>query len=384
MHHIGAARGEPGAHRQSQGHVAPFGIDQLDAEEGPVRYLVGRHERRDRRVHHFPPPRILPPASDSVTEAGMVTIPTAAGAIEHTELGATLMHEHVFIRSPGVYEAWPELWDREAEVANAVERFRELKAAGIDSIVDLTTIDLGRDAAMVAEVAGEVDLNIVMCTGVWRQPPNLFLQMDSDAIADLFVRDIEQGIEGSDVRAGVIKLATQPTVDAVNEVMLRAGARAHRRTGVPISTHSDVSTESGLAQQDVFDSEGVDLTRVVIGHSGDSTDTDYLRRIMDRGSAIGMDRFGIDRTLDTEGRIATIVALCEMGYAEGMVLSHDTNCFMDTMPRESRAEWAANWHFLHIANDVLPALRERGVSEAQVNAMMVENPRRIFSRRDAY
>ena len=314
----------------------------------------------------------------------MVTIPTAAGAIEHIELGATLMHEHVFIRSPGVYEAWPELWDREAEVANAVERFRELKAAGIDSIVDLTTIDLGRDAAMVAEVAREVDLNIVMCTGIWRQPPNVFLQMDSDAIADLFVRDIEQGIEGSDVRAGVIKLATQPTVDAVNEVMLRAGARAHRRTGVPISTHSDVSTESGLAQQDVFESEGVDLTRVVIGHSGDSTDTDYLRRIMDRGSAIGMDRFGIDRTLDTEGRIATIVALCEMGYTEGMVLSHDTNCFMDTMPRQSRAEWAANWHFLHITNDVLPALRERGVSEAQINAMMVENPRRIFSRRDAY
>ncbi|MXW24848.1 MAG: phosphotriesterase [Dehalococcoidia bacterium] len=314
----------------------------------------------------------------------MVTIPTAAGAIDHTELGATLMHEHVFIRSPGVFEAWPELWDRDAEVANAVERFRELKAAGIDSIVDLTTIDLGRDAAMVSEVARQVDLNIVMCTGVWRQPPNLFKQMDSGAIADLFVRDIEQGIEGSDVSAGVIKLATQPTVDEENEVMLRAGARAHRRTGVPISTHTDVSTESGLAQQDVFESEGVDLTRVVIGHSGDSDDTSYLSRIMDRGSAIGMDRFGIDRTLNTEGRIETIVRLCEMGYAEGMVLSHDTNCFMDTMPRASSQEWAPNWHFLHISNDVLPALRERGVSEAQINAMMVENPRRFFSRRDAY
>ncbi len=314
----------------------------------------------------------------------MVAIPTAAGAVEHTDLGATLMHEHVFIRSPGVFEAWPELWDRAAEVAHAVQRFRELKAAGIDTIVDLTTIDLGRDAAMVAEVARQVDLNIIMCTGVWRQPPNLFRQLDSDAIADLFVRDIERGIEGSDVRAGVIKLATEPTVDEVNEVMLRAGARAHRRTGVPISTHSDVSTESGLAQQDVFEQEGVDLTRVVIGHSGDSEDTDYLRRIIDRGSATGMDRFGIERRLDTERRVATVAALCGMGYAGGMVLSHDVNCFMDTLPRESRQEWAPNWHFLHITNDVLPALRERGVSEAQITAMLVENPRRIFARRDPY
>ena len=85
---------------------------------------------------------------------------------------------------------------------------------------------------MVAEVARRVDLNIVVCTGVWRQPPNLFQRLDSDAIADLFARDIEGGIGESGVRAGVIKLATQPTVDAVNEKMLRAGARAHRRTGV--------------------------------------------------------------------------------------------------------------------------------------------------------
>ena len=314
----------------------------------------------------------------------MVTISTAAGAIEHTDLGATLMHEHTFIRSPGVYEAWPELWDRDGEIANAVERFRELKAAGIDSIVDLTTIDLGRDGAMLEEVARQVDLNIVVCTGVWRQPPNLFGRLDSDAIADLFVRDIEQGIEGSSIHAGVIKLATEPAVDEANEKMLRAGARAHRRTGVPISTHSDATTESGLAQQDVFESEGVDLSRVVIGHSGDTEDTGYLRRIMDRGSAIGMDRFGIDRRLSTEARVNTIVRLCGMGYAEGMVLSHDTNCFMDTMPRDLRSDWAPNWHFLHITNDVLPALRAGGVTDAQIKAMMVENPRRIFSRRDPY
>ena len=314
----------------------------------------------------------------------MTTVPTAAGSIEHTELGATLMHEHTFIRSPGVFEAWPELWDREAEVANAVERYRELKAAGVDSIVDLTTVDLGRDAALVSEVAKQVDLNIVMCTGIWRQPSNLFKRMDSDAIADLFVRDIEQGIEGSDVRAAIIKLATEPTVDDENEVMLRAGARAHRRTGVPISTHSDATTESGLAQQDVFESEGVDLSRVVIGHSGDTEDTAYLAKMIERGSVVGMDRFGLEARLDMEGRVATVAKLCEMGLTEGIVLSHDVNCFMDTLPRATRQEFAPNWHFLHISNDVLPALRAKGVSDAQIETMMVANPRRMFARRDSY
>ena len=314
----------------------------------------------------------------------MATIQTATGPLDTADLGATLMHEHVFIKSPGVFEAWPDLWDREAEVANAVARFRELKAAGIDTIVDLTTVDLGRDAKAVGEVAAQVDLAIVMCTGVWRQPPNLFRRLDADALADLFVKDIEEGIEGTPIRAGIIKLATEPTVDEVNELMLRAGARAHRRTGVPISTHTDVTTESGLAQQDVFESEGVDLRRVVIGHSGDSTDLAYLSKIMDRGSLIGMDRFGLEARLDTASRVDTIVKLCERGYAGQIVLSHDTNCFMDTMPSEGREERMPNWHFLHITKNVLPALKSGGVSDAQIETMMVENPRRVFEQQGAY
>ncbi|HEX6030160.1 MAG TPA: hypothetical protein VFY90_01935, partial [Tepidiformaceae bacterium] len=189
----------------------------------------------------------------------MATIPTANGPIETGQLGFTLMHEHVFTRSPGVFEAWPHLWDAKAEIAEAVKTFRELKAAGVDTIVDLTTVDLGRDVAMVTEVARQVELNIIMCTGVWRYPPRYFERRNPDPIADLFVRDIEQGMGESGVRAAIIKLATEPDVDELNETMLRAGARAHRRTGVPISTHHDVKTQCGLRQQDVFESEGVDL-----------------------------------------------------------------------------------------------------------------------------
>jgi phosphotriesterase-related protein len=217
----------------------------------------------------------------------MATINTAKGTVDTSELGFTLMHEHVFTRSPGVFEAWPHLWDAKAQAARAVETFRDLKAAGVDTIVDLTTVDLGRDVPIVVEIAKQVELNIVMCTGVWRNPPRYFDRRNIDPVADLFVRDIEQGMQGTSVRAAIIKLATEPEVDELNERMLRAGARAHRRTGVPISTHHYVPTQCGLRQQDVFESEGVDLSRVVIGHSGDTADVEYLERIIARAATSG-------------------------------------------------------------------------------------------------
>jgi phosphotriesterase-related protein len=314
----------------------------------------------------------------------MASINTLRGPVDTSKLGSTLMHEHVFTKSPGVFEAWPHLWDREGEVARAVKTFRELKAAGIDTIVDLTTVDLGRDPEMLKAVADQVELNIIMATGVWRYPPRYFTPRNIDAVADLFVKDIEEGVHPTGAKAAIIKQATEPTVDELNEAMLRAGARAHRRTGVPISTHTDVKTQAGLAQQDVFESEGVDLSRIVIGHSGDSDDIDYLTKIMKRGSFIGMDRFGLDFFLPTEKRIATVATLCRMGYAGQMVLSHDTNCFMDTIPPAVKATRMPKWHFLHITNDILPALREQGVTEEQITTMLVENPRKIFERQGAY
>jgi phosphotriesterase-related protein len=140
----------------------------------------------------------------------------------------------------------------------------------------------------------------------------------------------------------------------------------------------------GTVQQDIFASEGVDLGRVVIGHSGDSTDLDYLKRLIDRGSYIGMDRFGIDAILPTDKRVATIAALCREGYANRMVLSHDASCFSDARdPEEVQRQWP-NWHYNHIPDDVLPALREAGVSDSQIDQMMRQNPRDIFEKTGAY
>jgi len=319
---------------------------------------------------------------------------TAQGAIDTADLGVTLMHEHVFILSPDITANYPEVWGDEAQrEADAIARLNELKSRGVDSIVDLTVIGMGRYIPRVARVAAATEINIVVATGVYtyNDVPMYFhftgpggALGDSEPMVDMFVRDIEHGIADTGVKAGILKCATdEPGVTPGVERVLRAVAKAHRLTGVPISTHTHAATRRGLEQQRIFTEEGVDLSRVVIGHSGDTTDLDYLEELIANGSYIGMDRFGVDVFLPFEDRVNTVAKMCERGHADKMVLSHDAACFMDWVPEELLPA-LPNWHYLHIHNDVIPALKDRGVTDEQLTTMLVDNPRRIFENQGGY
>jgi phosphotriesterase-related protein len=128
----------------------------------------------------------------------------------------------------------------------------------------------------------------------------------------------------------------------------------------------------------VLAEEGTDLSRVIMGHSGDTTDLGYLTSLADAGCLLGMDRFGIDILLPFEQRVDTVAELARRGYADRMVLSHDAACYIDWFPQQAIGVFAPAWHFGHLFDDVLPALLDRGVTEAQVEAMLVANPRRYF------
>ena len=325
----------------------------------------------------------------------MPEVNTVRGAIDANDLGVTLMHEHVFIMTTEVMQNYPESWGEDASwEAGAIARLNKLKATGIDTIVDLTVIGLGRYIPRIARVAAATDLNIVVATGVYTYTdvPFCFHYLGPGApldgpeiMTDLFVRDIEQGIADTGVKAAILKCATdEPGVTPGVERVLRAVAQAHRQTGVPISTHTHAPTRRGLEQQRIFADEGVDLTRVVIGHSGDSTDIDYLEELIANGSYIGMDRFGIDVILPFEDRVNTVARMCERGHADKMVLSHDANCYFDALPEDLLSVAAPNWHYLHIHHDVIPALKERGVTDEQIRTMLVDNPRKIFERRGGH
>jgi phosphotriesterase-related protein len=163
------------------------------------------------------------------------------------------------------------------------------------------------------------------------------------------------------VRAGILKCATdEPGVTKDVERILRAVAQAHRQTGVPISTHTPARKRVGLEQQRIFREEGVDLSRVIIGHSGDTTDLAYLEELIANGSYIGIDRFEIDIILSFEDRVTTVAEMCKRGHAGKMVLSHDAACYNHWLPERPLPAMLPRWHYLHIHNDVLPALREQG------------------------
>ncbi len=325
----------------------------------------------------------------------MAQINTVRGSIDTTQLGVTLMHEHIFVLSTEIMQNYPAGWgDEEKRIRDAIRRLNELKSRGVDTIVDLTVTGLGRYIPRIERIASETRINIIVATGVYTyndvpmyfhfRGPGTILD-GPELMVDMFVRDIEEGIAETGVRAAILKCATdEPGLTPGVERVLRAVAQAHRRTGVPISTHTHARTERGLEQQRIFREEGVDLSRVVIGHSGDTTDIAYLEHLIADGSYIGMDRFGIDTLLSFEDRVETVARMCERGHADKMVLSQDAACFNDWLPEAALSAVIPNWHYLHIHNDVLPALKRRGVTDEQINTMLVDNPRKIFERQDGY
>jgi phosphotriesterase-related protein len=312
----------------------------------------------------------------------MAEVQTATGPTDVDALGRVLMHEHVFYFMSDIHGDYP--WrEEEQAVAVAVEELRRLKETGFSTIVDLTVFGLGRNVSRVARVAEAAEFNVIVATGAYTLCDlpiyfkNRLATVGPSYLEDLFVREIEEGIGDSGIRAGILKCVTDRaglTPDV--EVVLRSVARAHLRTGAPISTHTDVFYESGLIQQKVFRQEGVDLSRVIIGHSGDTTDLGYLERLADAGSYLGMDRFGLYGLCSFDDRVDTVAKLCARGYASRIVLSHDSNCGNDLQSLGEMPDVG----YTQIPEAVLPALLERGVSEEEIDLMVRRNPRAIFEQ----
>jgi phosphotriesterase-related protein len=317
----------------------------------------------------------------------MTEVQTVTGPIEAGALGRTLVHEHVFVLNTEYQENYGG-WDEQARVDDAVAQLRELKQLGIDTIMDPTVLGLGRYIPRIQTIAAQVDLNIVVATGVYTYneipfqfhysgPGLLFDQ--PEPLTELFVKDLTEGIADTGVRAAFLKCAIeeQGLTPGVERVM-RAVGQAHVRTGAPITVHTNPHTQSGLVAQRVLREEGVDLSRVVIGHSGDTTDVEYLTQLAEAGSLLGMDRFGLDVLLPTADRVATIAELVRRGFVANLVIAHDAACYIDWFGHEAKQQMVPSWNYRHISQDVIPALLAAGLTEDDVETMLVTNPRKHF------
>jgi len=320
-----------------------------------------------------------------------MAVETYRGAVDGADLGITLMHEHVFVVDPELVlnHRWYAEWDQDAAVASAAARLEALARTGVGTLVDMTVLGLGRMPELVARVAAQTRLHIVAATGVYTlESLPLYLRLrgpgavfdEDEPMVAMFVRDLTVGMGDSGVRAAVLKCVTDRLgVTPGVERAVRAVARAHAATGAPISTHTHARRHTGLDQQRILAEEGVDLERVVIGHSGDTDDVDYLLRLLDAGSYLGMDRFGLDWFLPTKRRVAVVAELCRRGYADRLVLSHDAACHNDAFRAADMTKAAPDHHHRFLLDSVVPMLREAGVSPADLDRMLVENPRRILA-----
>ena len=323
----------------------------------------------------------------------MASVETVRGPVELGNLGQTLMHEHVFVLSTEHVQNYGSgWWDEEAQVAGAIAKLNAVYAKGIRTIVDPTVWGLGRYIPRIQRIAAQTPVNIIVAAGLYvyeelpqqyaYRGPGLLLDMPEPMVTD-FMTDITEGIADTGVKAAFLKCAMETAeLTPGVERIARAVARAHLETGAPVTVHTSGPQQSGRTAVRIFGEEGVDLTKVVIGHAGDSNDLDYLTELADQGALLGMDRFGLDLFNPGTERVKTIIALATRGYADSMVLAHDANCFLDYFGAAhdaARAAAAPNWHYEHISDDVLPALLEGGVTQAQIDTMMIENPVRYFT-----
>jgi phosphotriesterase-related protein len=316
----------------------------------------------------------------------MSTINTVTGSIDSSDLGMTFLHEHICSTSPGFWQAWPELFGgREPFIERASEALRELKATGGGTFVDVSTMDLGRDVRMLRDISEKSGMPIVACTGHWLDGSRSMQVRTVEEIAEFFLHEINDGLEGTGIKPGIIKVATADSAELseFEEKILRAAARAHRESGLPITTHTGAKMEVGLRHATILEDEGVDPTRVHIGHSDDSDSFYYLTSLLDRGYWIGFDHlcWELFRKPTFVQRVATTVELINRGYAGQLTLSHDYALAISLFSTADQVEVFRPMNpdgLQFIFNRFIPALQEAGVTEETVQQIMVENPRKYF------
>lgn len=310
----------------------------------------------------------------------MPHVQTVLGPIDPGSLGWTLPHEHTQIslwQVPGRWDYW-QLTRDEPVILEELRLFRE---AGGDGLVDLTLPGVGRDPAWLASVSRASGLKVVMGCGWYRgafYPAEALIERRSvDSLADELVREATEGVGDTGIKPGIVgEIGTdKPWITPAEERVHRAAGRAARRTGLAVTTHA-VMSSIGLEQLKIFEEEGVDPARVVIGHADSYRVLDHYLAIIERGASIEFDFLGMSFTPQErhgEGRVVELV--CELlgrGHADRILLSQDV-CHDAQLKR-----FEGNG-YVHLAETFLPQLRAAGVSDAEIETMTVANPRRILT-----
>ena len=335
---------------------------------------------------------------------------TVRGPISGRDLGITLMHEHVFIDltllwDPPTSEWQKPLVDAEITLANrgllqvdpyvsrqnlmlddfgaAVAELAPFRQLGGSSIVDLTTTGIRPQPAKLREVSEQTGLHIVAGCGCYTQrshPPKVAALSESELLERL-LDEITNGLGGTDVRPGIIgEIGTSSPVHPDEAKVLRAAAAAQGKMGLAINVHVAIFRREALAALDILEAAGDDLSRVVISHLDEQPDTAYHRAILERGVYVEYDTFGSESYFDGDGsaepsdreRVDCLIELLDAGFGDRLLISQDV-CTKVQLLKFGGSGYG------HILRSIVPRLRRRGVDDATVRKLLVENPARVLA-----
>lgn len=323
----------------------------------------------------------------------MDTIQTVTGPVRPAELGKTLVHEHLFIGYPGWFmDALAPKFRRAEAMARAVDRLQELRGFGVSTFVDPCPMDLGRDVEFMAECSQRSGIRILCATGAYKEDEGISYTFGALAVEDItaiYVKELTEGIGDTGIRAGFVKVATgAPAISEYERKILTAAGRAAAEVGCPVLTHTDDAT-CGLEQIALLTAEGVPAHRILVGHSDGRDDHGYHRSLADQGAYVGFDRFGIETIISDDRRIDSVCRMIEAGYTRSICLSHDAMCagFLGRpvfggkrmVPAEVIAAALPDWESTHLFKRIFPKLRERGITDADLDTVLIDNPRRYFT-----
>ncbi|MBI3978187.1 MAG: phosphotriesterase-related protein [Chloroflexi bacterium] len=297
---------------------------------------------------------------------------TVLGPVAPEELGITLPHEHIAIDLRHGPTGVDGILDDPQLAVNELRFFRE---AGGGAVVDVSNKYMARNVQTQLRVARETGLHVIASTGYYTEPyyPPHVYELNTNRLADLMVEELTKGIDGTGVRAGLLgEIGTRRDfINPAEERVFRAAARAHKRTGAAISTHTYYDLLA-LEQIEILEDEGVDLHRVIIGHLGDRLDLDLLRAVAAKGVYLQIDHVGMWFFQRDEQRAKTVAQLVRDGYVSQILLSHDV-CFKRLL------HWFGGGGYDRILTGFVPLLLSEGVTKAEINTMLVENPQRVLA-----
>ena len=312
---------------------------------------------------------------------------TATGPVHPADLGRVLVHEHVIISLPGE-ELDPGYAPDRAEIeATAVDKLQELRDHGVGAIVDPCPIEMGRDPELYAKVSQRSGVKIVFATGFYMEAmgiPHYWRVRDVEEITDLYLHELSQGIGDTGFRPGVIKAATSMEVTDAERKVLTAAARAQKGADVAIITHTEHSRH-GEVQQAIFEENGADLSRVMIGHQDEQENAEPIKRLAEKGTFVGIDRVGLDSLASDDHRADMAADILRSGLRSHLCLSQDCVCTLKAPKfpfnaKGSVRDFLANSKPLsHVLTKFADKLRERGVTDDDIDVIFRDNPRRLLA-----